>query len=112
MTNSSDIPEEFKSQFGLDENWSVRFTADKIRAHEMADQYKQLGYKVAVTPLQPDDANLNTEELQSFSEALNLEHDPLTYIQDDGCSTCLDDTYVVFTKEETESGDNGELLFE
>jgi hypothetical protein len=112
---SADIPEEFKRKYGLTEEWDVRFTADELRAREMAKEYREAGYEVRVLPLQPDDEMLDVEDLEEFSEGLDLEHDPLQYIQEDGCATCLEDTYVVFTNGEPQVADDAteeQLVYE
>lgn len=102
------VPAEFKEKHGLDGNWEVRFTAQEIRAREMAAQYQTMGHEVRVLPLQPENEMLETEELKQFSDDLDLDHDPLQYIEDDSCNTCLDQTYVVFTKDDAEADASGD----
>lgn len=115
MTTSSDIPSEFLEKHDLDEEWDVRFTADELRAREMAKQYQEMGYEVALVPLAPDSDPPTLEELESFAEGLDLEHDPVQYVQEDDCGPCLDETFVVFTRGEPgdiDDADVDESLYE
>jgi hypothetical protein len=120
MTSSEDdgsmsVPQEFRDKHGLDDEWEVRFTADELRGREMAKQYRDAGYEVRVLPLQPDNEALDIEDVEEFSEGLDLEHDPLKYVEEDSCTTCLQDTYVVFTKGEPGEADDApvdDLIYE
>lgn len=106
MTTSSDIPIEFLEKHDLDEDWEVRFTADEYRAREIAQQYREMGHEVALIPLSPGEETPDVEELQAFGDDLDLDHDPLQYLEEDDCAPCLDETYVLFTKEgEKREGD-------
>lgn len=103
---------EFKQKHGMDETWSVRFTADELRAREMAQQYRDAGFDVRVLPLSPEDDELeiDADALASFADT--LEHDPLQYIEAEECSSCLDETYVVFTRQAEDDGDaTDDLVF-
>lgn len=100
MTTSSDIPVEFMEKYDLDDEWEVRFTAEEYRAREIAQQYREMGHEVALVPLSPTGDTPNMEELQGFGEDLDLDHDPLQYLEQEECAPCMDKTFVLFTKPE------------
>lgn len=103
---------EFKEKHGMDERWTVRFTADELRAREMAEQYRDAGFEVRVLPLSPEDDELELDAttLESFGE--ELDHDPLQYIEAEECASCLDETYVVFTTDSADGpGGSDDLVF-
>ncbi|MFB6360654.1 MAG: hypothetical protein ABEH59_04970, partial [Halobacteriales archaeon] len=99
MTTSSDPVDDvfaaFKRKHGLDDDWSVRFTADEFRAREMAKQYRESGHDVRVLPLLPEGEELDPESFDQFADA---EHDPLRYVEMEDCGSCLSGTHVVLTK--------------
>ena len=109
MTTSSEIPIEFLEKHDLDETWDARFTADELRAREMARQYAELGYEVSVVPIAPGEEPLDLEALEAFGDDLDLEHDPLQYVQEDECGPCLEETYVVFTQGEATEADDADV---
>lgn len=109
MTTSSDVPPEFLEKHDLDGDWEVRFTADELRAREMATQYQEMGYEVAMVPLSPEADPPDLEELERFSDDLDLEHDPVQYVQVDECGPCLDETFVVFTRGEPTDVDDADV---
>lgn len=98
MTTSSKVPVEFLEKHDLDESWELRFTADEYRAREIAQQYREMGHEVALIPISPGDDEPDIEDLQGFGDDLDLQHDPLQYIEQDECAPCLDKTYALFTK--------------
>lgn len=111
--NADSIDEEeafaaFKRHHGL-EDWTVRFTADELRAREMADEYRQTGFEVRVMPLTPAEEEVDPD---MFGEFDDLEHDPLDYVQYEACVSCLEGTHVVLTKEQTEEDQSNDLLYE
>lgn len=109
MTTFSDVPVEFLAKHDLGEDWDVRFTADELRAREMSKQYSELGYEVAVVPVTPDSDVPDLAELERFDDGLDLQHDPLQYVQEDDCGPCLEETYVVFTRGEREDLDDTDV---
>lgn len=98
MTTSSDVPVEFLEKHGLDEDWEVRFTAEEYRAREIADQYREMGHEIALVPLSPGGDTPELDELRGFGDDLDLDHDPLQYLEQEECAPCMDETYVLFTK--------------
>lgn len=115
MTTSSEIPPEFLEKHDLDEEWDVRFTADELRAREMAKQYGEMGYEVAVVPITPGRDAPDLDDLESFGDDFDLQHDPLQYVQEDDCGPCLEETFVVFTRGERsgiDDVDSGTLLYD
>lgn len=100
MTTSSDLPQEYLDKHGLGDEWEVRFTADELRAQEMANQYQEMGYEVELLPLAPGSDPPDLEELEEFGDGLSHQHNPLQYVQEDECGPCLDETFVVFTRGE------------
>lgn len=110
--SSMTIFTEFKEKHGMDDSWTVRFTADELRAREMAQQYRDAGFDVRVLPLSPDDDELEIDAVALESYAETLEHDPLQYIEAEECASCLDDTFVVFTTDSSEDPDeSSDLVF-
>lgn len=122
MTNSSDggdhgpdgeepeAFEAFKRNHGM-EDWTVRFTADELRARETAEKYREVGFEVRVLPLSPVGEEIEPESFGAFED---LDHDPLQYVQDESCAGCLDGTHVVLTKRATESSEDrtDDLVYE
>lgn len=99
MTPSSDRSGDafaaFLNVHGLDDDWSVRFTADEYRAREMAAQYRNTGHEVRVLPLAPGAEELSPADFDRFEPA---DHDPLQNVQDESCAGCLGGTHVVVTR--------------
>ena len=99
MNPSSDRLRDAFSAFleahGLDDDWSVRFTADEYRAREMARGYRDTGHEVRVLPLAPDAEELTPADFDRFEPA---DHDPLQHVQDESCAGCLGGTHVVVTR--------------
>lgn len=91
---------EFKRKHGLDD-WTVRFTADELRARDMAEQYRDSGFDVRVLPLTPAGEEIDATDFGEFDD---LEHDPLQYVEVEACAGCLDGTHVLLTN----SGDAAE----
>ncbi len=87
---------EFKRKYGV-EDWTVRFTADELRAREMAQQYRDTGFAVRVLPLTPVGEEIDATDFGEFDD---LDHDPLQYVEVEACAGCLDGTHVVLTKPE------------
>lgn len=88
----------FKEQHGLDDDWTVRFTADEFRAREMARQYQQSGHAVRVLPLTPENEELAPASFDQFADA---DHNPLQYVEAESCASCLGGTHVLLTKPES-----------
>lgn len=111
MTSSDpdDAFSAFKAMHGLDEEWSVRFTADEFRAREMAQEYRASGHDVRVLPLTPEGEELDPESFGQFQDA---DHDPLQHVEDPSCTACLGGTHVVLTKEEPASRPDEGLVYE
>jgi len=99
----------FKAMHGLDDAWSVRFTADEYRALEMAQEYRETGHEVRVLPLSPESEELDPESFDQFAGA---DHDPLKYLEDPSCASCLGGTHVVLTKEADEPAPDAGLVYE
>lgn len=114
MTTSSEGGDDeepfaaFKRKHGL-EGWTVRFTADELRAREMAEQYRDVGYDVRVLPLSPAGEEIDPG---SFGEFEDLEHDPLQYVRDEACAGCLDGTHVVLTSRGGSTSDADDLVYD
>jgi hypothetical protein len=108
MTPSSEVPVEFLEKHDLDGDWEVRFTAEEYRAREIAQQYREIGHEVALVPLSPGQVDPGVDDLRGFGDDLDLDHDPLQYLEQDECAPCLDETYVVFTKDVDGTGDEPE----
>jgi len=116
MTTSSDIPVEFLEKHDLDGDWEVRFTAEEYRAREIAEQYREMGHEIALVPLSPTEEPPDLDELRGFGDDLDLDHDPLQYLEQDECAPCLDETYVLFTndgdgREDDTGGDVDDSLY-
>lgn len=90
MTTSSDV----RDRLGLDDGWTVRFTADRTRASDVAEGYRRAGYDVRVVALAPDDQDLDLETVEAFDDAT----DPVAKLRDEECVSCLEDVYVVVTR--------------
>lgn len=109
MTTFSDL----KDAFDLDEEWTVRFTADEHRAREMAGQYRQIGFEVKVLPLFPEGEEIDVDEEDVEALLADLD-DPVEQLEleSEGCTTCLDETFLVVTKGQQDGGDEiGQELF-
>lgn len=91
---------EFKRKYGVEE-WTVRFTADELRAREMAQQYRSTGFDVRVLPLTPVGEEIDATDFGEFDD---LDHDPLQYVEVEACAGCLDGTHVVLTKPDDAAG--------
>lgn len=104
MTTSSEIHE----RFGLDDGWTIRFTADDGRARDIAAGYRRAGYEVRVLPLAPENDELDLETV----EALDQEYDPVERLRDEDCAVCLDDAYVVVTRRPATGTAEDDLVYE
>lgn len=85
----------FLRERGLDEGWTVRFTAGRRRAREMADQYRAAGFRARALPLLPDGGEPEPASLGRFEGA---DHDPLRGTDPEACAPCLSDTWVLLTR--------------
>lgn len=92
-------------QRGLDEGWTVRFTAGGPRAREMAGQYRAAGFRVRILPLSPEGEELEPDAFDRFEGA---GHDPLGEADPEVCAPCLEDTYLLLTKRASTSDPAGE----
>lgn len=98
---AKDVYRAFLRQHGLDDDWTVRFTADRGRAREMAGLYRDAGYEVRILPLFPDGEAPGPESLERLEGA---DHDPLREAGTAACASCLGETYVVLTRRRTGRG--------
>jgi hypothetical protein len=108
MKTSSNVPHEFLEKHDLEDGWEIRFTADEYRAREIAQQYREMGQDVELVPLSPGEETPEMDELKGFGEELDLDHDPIQYVEQDECAPCLDETYALFTKADGRGVDGSE----
>jgi len=96
----------FLRERGLDDRWTVRFTTDRRRAREMADQYRAAGYRARAVPLWPGGGEPDPASLDRFEGA---DHDPLRRTGPEACAPCLADTWVLLTRpaERSDAGAGG-----
>lgn len=104
MTTSSEI----RQRFGLDDGWTVRFTADRPRARDVAQGYRRAGYDVRTLALAPDGDDLDVETV----EAVDAEYDPVTRLREEDCTVCLEDAYVVLTRAAGDPEGDDDLVYE
>lgn len=85
----------FLRERGLDEGWTVRFTAGRRRAREMADQYRAAGFRARALPLWPGGEEPGPGSADRFDGA---DYDPLRGTDPEACAPCLSDTWVLLTR--------------
>lgn len=108
-----DVERTFLRQHGLDDDWTVRFTADRGRAREMASQYRDAGYDVRIVSLFPDDS---TPEDPSHEPPADPDPGPLGQGETETCAPCLAGMCVLLTRRragrETRPGPDDGLVYE